>query len=73
MVSLLEAIKKVPTAYGTNNGVKTYRTYYPCYEDTTNNNSLRFVVIIRPGTDETKVAECDLQFDHISLCDCLNL
>jgi hypothetical protein len=67
VVSLQDAVKKVPTAYGTNKGVKTYRTYYPCYVDTTNNNSLRFVVIIRPGTDESKVIECDSKYNSLNL------
>jgi hypothetical protein len=67
VVSLRDAVKKVPTAYGTNNGVKTYRTYYPCYVDTTYNTTLRFVVIIRPGTDESKVAECDTKFTSLTL------
>ena len=67
VVSLRDAVKKVPTAYGTNNGVKTYRTYYPCYVDTTDTTSLRFVVIIRPGTDESKVAECDAKFTSLTL------
>lgn len=67
VVSLRDAVKKVPTAYGTNNGVKTYRTYYPCYVDTTDNTSLRFVVIIRPGTDESKVKECDAKFTSLTL------
>jgi hypothetical protein len=67
VVSLRDAVKKVPTAYGTNNGVKTYRTYYPSYVDTTDKNSLRFVVMIRPGTDEAKLVECDAKFTHLSL------
>jgi hypothetical protein len=67
VVSLQDAIKKVPTAYGTNNGVKTYRTYYPCYVDTTNNSSLRFVVIIRPKTDEKKLVECDKNFTYLTI------
>jgi hypothetical protein len=67
VVSLQEAVKKVPTAYGTNNGVKTYRTYYPCYVDTTDKTSLRFVVIIRPGTDENKVTECDAKYKPLTL------
>ena len=67
VVSLRDAVKKVPTAYGTNNGVKTYRTYYPCYIDTANATSLRFVVIIRPGTDESKVVECDAKYTPVSL------
>jgi hypothetical protein len=67
VVSLRAAVKKVPTAYGMNKGVKTYRTYYPCYLDTTNNTTLRFVVIIRPGTDASKVQECDEKFTPLTL------
>jgi len=67
VVSLQDAVKKVPTAYGTNNGVKTYRTYYPCYVDTSNNTTLRFVVILRPGTDVVKIKECDKKYPSISL------
>jgi hypothetical protein len=67
VVSLRDAVKKVPTAYGTNNGEKTYRTYYPCYVDTKNNESLRFVVIIRPGTDENKIVECDAKYSSLTL------
>uniref|UniRef100_A0A6C0DBA7 Uncharacterized protein n=1 Tax=viral metagenome TaxID=1070528 RepID=A0A6C0DBA7_9ZZZZ len=67
VVSIRDAVKKVPTAYGTNNGIRTYRTYYPCYLDTTDKTSLRFVVIIRPGTDETKVVDCDSKFPSLSL------
>jgi hypothetical protein len=67
VVSLKDAVKKVPTAYGTNNGVKTYRTYYPCYADTTDTNTLRFVVILRPGTDIHKIQECDRKYTSISL------
>lgn len=53
--SLIDAIKKVPSAYGTNHGVETYRSYYPCYKNIMDVNSLHFVVIIRPGTDATKL------------------
>jgi len=67
VVSIKDAINKVPTAYGTNNGLKTYRTYYPCYVDKTNKTSLHFVLIIRPETDESKILECDTKFNQISL------
>jgi hypothetical protein len=67
VASLLNAVTKVPTAYGTNHGVKTYRTYYPCYVDTTNSATLRFVVIIRPDTDKNKIAECDKKFKQLSM------
>jgi hypothetical protein len=55
VVSLKSAIDKVPTAYGTHNGVKTYRTCLPCYLDISDNTTLRFVVIIRPTTDIDKL------------------
>lgn len=67
VVSIKDAINKVPTAYGTNNGVKTYRTYYPCYLDKTDKTSLHFVLIIRPETDESKILECDTKYNQISL------
>ena len=67
VVSVEDAVKKVRTAYGTHNGEKTYRTYYPCYVDTEDNSSLRFVVIIRPPIDNSKIAECDVQFTPITL------
>jgi len=67
VVSLQDAVKKVPTAYGTNNGARTYRTYYPCYIDTANPASLRFVVIIRPETDEDKIIECDATYTSLTL------
>ena len=67
VASLMNAVMKVPTAYGTNHHVRTYRTCYPCYVDTANNATLRFVVIIRPGTDAGKIAECDSKFTPLTL------
>ncbi len=58
VASLQDAIHKVPTAYGMNDGEKTYRVYYPCYVDPTDKSTLRFLVIIRPD-DKSKLAECD--------------
>lgn len=65
VASLDDAVRKVPTAYGTNDGVRTYRTYYPCYVDTADRATLRFVVIIRPDTDVAKVADADMRFPAI--------
>ena len=67
VVLLQDAVKKVSTAYGTNNGVRTYRTYYPCYLDTSDNRTLRFVVIIRPGTAREKIEECDRKYTSLTL------
>ena len=67
VVSLSNAISKIPTAYGTNKGVKTWRTYYPCYLDVKNRESLRYVVILRPGTDISIVkSEIDPVFPPIT-------
>ena len=54
-VSLLDAIKKVPGAYGTNKGVVTWRTYLPCYKDINDPASLHFVIVLRPATDTDKI------------------
>jgi hypothetical protein len=73
VASLADAIKKVPTAYGTNNGIKTWRTYYPCYVDTQDNTTLRFVVIIRPKEgdelerQERALQECDSKYVSLTL------
>jgi hypothetical protein len=52
VVSLTKAISKIPSAYANHGDVITWRTYFPCYVDITNNETLRFVVIIRPGTED---------------------
>ena len=65
VASLTDAIQKVPTAYGMNDGEKTYRVYYPCYVDVKDKSTLRFVVIIRPDTDKSKLAECDQTYTHL--------
>lgn len=68
VATLEHAIKRVPDAIkhgGKNNSA--YRTCYPCYLNITDKTSLRFVVIIRPGTDETKVADCDAKFPYETL------
>ena len=68
VASLEHAIKRVPDAIkhgGKDNSA--CRTCYPCYVDITDKTSLRFVVIIRPGTDKTKVVECDAKFTPITL------
>jgi hypothetical protein len=65
--SFSEAVRKVASGYGTNDGVTTYRTYYPCYMDTNDPNTLRFVVIIRPGTNPEKLAEVDARFPRLGV------
>jgi hypothetical protein len=67
VVTLDEAVKKISGGYGKNNKGNAYRTYYPCYTDTNDAATLRFVLIIRPETDPNLVAEVDSMFCSISL------
>jgi hypothetical protein len=57
--SLEEAVNKVSGGYGTNAGSTTFRTYYPCYVDVNDSSTIRYIVIIRPATDQAKLDECD--------------
>jgi hypothetical protein len=66
VVSLQQAIEKVPTAYGTNKGITTWRTYYPCYSDISDKDTLRYVIILRPETDiEFVKAEVDSKYQSL--------
>jgi hypothetical protein len=76
VVSVWDAVKKVPTAYGTNKGVPTWRSCLPCYVDTTDKSTLRFVVVIRPETEEIKIKardenikKCDEKYESLKLND----
>ena len=64
---LNEAIKLVPIAIGKDKGKITYRTCYPCYTDITDNTTLRFIVIIRPTTDISKIEEVDRLYPSIQI------
>ena len=63
VVELLEAVKKVPGSYGTNNGIKTYRRFLPCYKDMADLDSLCCVIplIDTHYTDDVK-NRLDLEF-----------
>jgi hypothetical protein len=62
VVSLEDTISKVPNAWGKAKGAISWRTCFPCYVDITNVETLRFVVIIRPGTNEVKVKQIDEKY-----------
>jgi hypothetical protein len=67
IASLECAVKKVPTAYGTNDGVITYRTYYPCYVDPLDHDTLRYVIMIRPTeVDSPKMTVVDTKHPSMS-------
>ena len=65
-VSLYDAVKNVPKAQGSSSGGTESRRCYPCYVDTSDNTTLRFVVIIRPG-EEDKMKECDAKFPSLRI------
>lgn len=67
IASLQEAINKVESGYGKNKGKTSFRTYYPCYLDKNNKETLRFVVIIRPDTDKESLQKCDIDYPSIPL------
>jgi len=67
VMSLVEAVKLVPKCYGLEDEKRGRRLYLPCYEDTADNTSIRFVIIIHPGTDESKIEECDSKFTSLIL------
>ncbi len=63
VASLDEAALKVSSAYGgSGTDESAYRTYLPCYTNTSDSTTLRFVVIIRPSTNKELVAEADQLF-----------
>jgi len=65
VVSLDDAIKKVSTGYGTNNGIITHRNFYPCYTNISDKSTLRFVLLIRPGTEPSILEEIDEKYPSI--------
>ena len=64
VASLEKAIKRVPDAIKKGGPNNACRVFFPCYADTTNISTLKFVVIIRPTTDQAKVTACDARFPH---------
>ena len=62
--SMKDVINAVPSLMRYN-GVKTFRTCFPCYVDITNKDSLRYIVIIRPSSDRIKLSECDSKYPSL--------
>lgn len=56
IVKLIDAVKKVPGAYGTNNGINTYHRFFPAYSNMADSSSLYCVIpLIDPAyTEEMK-------------------
>ena len=66
VMSLHDAVKLVPKCYGLEEK-RGRRLYLPCYVDKKDNTTIRFVVIIHPGLDESKILECDAKFTSLRL------
>jgi hypothetical protein len=62
VVSLEAAIRKVGTGYGGGGG---YRTYYPCYVNITDRNTIRYVLILRPETPQALIDQIDREYPSI--------
>jgi hypothetical protein len=70
VMSLAEAVKLVPKTYGLEkkDGEKEgrgRRTYLPCYVDTADKTTLRFVVIVHPDVDKARVEKVDAEHPSI--------
>ena len=66
VVSLKDAIHKINTGlYRGNDGKHKNRVYYPCYVDINDNNTLRYVLIIRPE-DKDKISKIDITYPSIN-------
>jgi hypothetical protein len=70
VLSLDEAIKQVPKSYGLatedDKEGRGKRIYFPCYENTADKNTIRFVVILHPDVSEEDVAKIDAKFPSIA-------
>jgi hypothetical protein len=66
VMSLKDAVKLVPKCYGLE-AKRGRRLYLPCYVDTSDNTTIRVVVIIHPETDESKIIECDAKYIPLTL------
>jgi hypothetical protein len=63
VVSVIDAVKKVPGAYGTNGGQRTYRRFMPSYKDLTNEETLHVVIpLIDPSYTSEMKAKLDREF-----------
>ena len=65
VVSLADAVKYVPKARGGGGGGTQARRYYPCYIDTSDVSTLRFVVILEPTLDAKKIGDADAKYPSI--------
>jgi hypothetical protein len=71
VVTLLEALKKVPSQYGGGAAdTVVWRTFIPCYKVATDPTSLRYLIIVRWNADKTvqdpvKLADADRRFPAV--------
>jgi hypothetical protein len=67
VVLLDDAIHKVKSAYGTNSGKTSYRTFYPCYRSLDDPNSLSYVFIIRPKGEDESIEQYNAKIQKMDL------
>lgn len=70
VVTLLEALKKVPSQYGGAAATVAWRTFIPCYKVATDPTTLRYLIIVRWNADKTvqdpvKLADADRRFPAV--------
>jgi len=71
VVTLLEALKKVPSQYGGGAAeAVAWRTFIPCYKVATDSTTLRYLIIVRWNADKTvqdpvKLADADRRFPAV--------
>ena len=55
ITSLAEIIEKVTSDYHSEQGMNTYKTYYPCYKNVNDKSTLCFVLAVQNDSDIKKL------------------
>jgi hypothetical protein len=70
VMSLAQAVKNIPKTYGLEKkeGEKEgrgRRLYWPCYVDISDKSTIRYVLIIHPDVDKTKIQDVDTRYPSV--------
>jgi hypothetical protein len=63
--TLSRAKAGIRSAYSNHGDKITWRSYFPCYENIEDINTLRFVVILRPRTTDEEIEEIDKKYKSL--------